>query len=41
MKIFNKIVMSSIQTCNTNDIWFDGKAFRIYMEGEETNCYNI
>lgn len=41
MKIFNKIVMSSVQTCNTNDIWFDSKDFRMYMEGEGANCHNI
>lgn len=34
MKIFNKVVWSSKEPLNKNDIWFDGSHFRIYSEGD-------
>ena len=33
MKIFNKIVWSTKEPQNKNDIWFDGSTFQIYRNG--------
>jgi hypothetical protein len=34
MRFFNKIVFSKKEPTNKSDIWFDGKVWKIYLDGE-------
>lgn len=34
MRIFNKLVFSKKEPYNKNDIWFDGKEWKVFIEGE-------
>lgn len=34
MRIFNKLVFSKKEPSNKNDIWFDGKDWKVFIEGE-------
>lgn len=34
MRLFNKIIESTKEPLNQNDIWFDGETFNIYTQGK-------
>lgn len=34
MRLFNKIIESTKEPLNQNDIWFDGETFNIYKYGK-------
>lgn len=41
MRIFNKLVFSKKEPSNKNDIWFDGKDWKVFIDGEwkDTNKF--